>query len=140
MNRKIVSVILMALFLSCFCFQVHAAPKVDLDLSEMSMTMMYSTLYNMLCYPEKYVGKSIRITGLFDVYENPDQHTFYPALLVSDATACCSAGIEFVLKGNPVYPSGYPDLGIKVTVSGRFELYTENSAKYCHLVDSEIEE
>ncbi|MBQ7164970.1 MAG: hypothetical protein IJR61_06540 [Clostridia bacterium] len=52
--------------------------------------------------------------------------------------ACRSQGPEFVLDGEPAYPSGYPELMQEITVIGRFEVYYEGAEKYCRLVSARI--
>ncbi len=139
MTRKLFFYLLCLFFFINANNQLSAIPKADIDISRMSSSMVYSMVYNLLCSPEKYVGKIIRISGVFEVYENPETHIFYPAVLIVDATACCSSGIEFILRGNPSYPAGYPAPGSEIVVQGRFEQYRENSLDYCHLVDAELE-
>lgn len=112
---------------------------VDVDLTVLSSTMVYSEVYNMIYEPEKYVGKVIRMEGQFTVYTNQDESKFYPAVIIADATACCSQGLEFILDGNKSYPDDYPKLNSEITVVGTFEVYEEEGNKYCHLVDAKIE-
>lgn len=118
--------------------------KIDVDLTRLSSTMVYSEVYNMLYTPENYVGKTVKMNGAFGVYcqkkdENgqPDfNYPVYYACVIADATACCSQGLEFVLSGNHSYPKDYPKLGANITVVGTFETYKENGDTYCHLVNA----
>ena len=72
---------------------------VDIDISESSGTIVYSTVYDMMWNPENYVGKKIRITGYFALGEDQHGRQLF-GCIVPDATACCSQGIEFVLKND----------------------------------------
>lgn len=103
---------------------------VDVDLTRLSSTMVYSEVYNMMYAPGDYIGKTIKMTGQFVYYENPDTKARYFTCIIGDAMACCSQGLEFVLSGKHTYPDDYPELGSEITVSGTFELYqwAENSA------------
>ena len=117
-----------------------AQPKsVDVDLTALSSTMVYSEVYNMMSSPEKYVGKSVRMAGKFVPYTNQDETLYYPAVVIADATACCSQGLEFVLKGDKVYPQDYPAEQSEVTVRGIFQTYYEGEQLFCHLIDAELE-
>ena len=111
---------------------------LDVDLTTLSSTMVYSEVYNMMYEPDRYVGKRIKMNGQFAVYEDPDTGAVYTACIIMDATACCSQGLEFVLAGEKTYPNDYPELGSEITVTGTFQLYDENGATYCHLVDAEM--
>lgn len=111
---------------------------VDLDLTSLTSVLVYSEVYNMLVTPENYIGKTVKMSGQFTTAYGEDTGLYYPAVIIKDATACCSQGMEFVLKGNPKYPSGYPELNKEITVVGTFETYDENGYLFCHLVDAEI--
>ena len=46
------------------------AGKVDVDLTVLSSTMVYSEVYNMLYfYPEDYYGKTVKANGIFAIYQ-----------------------------------------------------------------------
>ena len=115
------------------------AAKVDVDLTVMNSTMVYSEVYNMLTKPDSYRGKSVRMRGAFAVYIGETMN--YYAVLIADATACCSQGIEFILENESElsYPDDYPNLGTTVTVSGTFGTYMEGSNMYCRLSNAVFE-
>lgn len=112
---------------------------IDVDLTKLSSTMVYSEVYNMMYTPEDYIGKTVKMSGMFVAYTNQDQSQFYPAVIIADATACCSQGLEFVLEGNPSYPEGYPEMETEITVVGTFETYEEEGNTYCRLQNAKIE-
>ena len=101
--------------------------------------MVYSEVNNMLVNPDDYVGKTVRMSGTYAAFTNEDESQYYPAVIIADATACCSQGIEFELEGKPSYPDGYPDPQTEVTVVGMFETYNEDGMQFCHLVNSILE-
>lgn len=113
--------------------------NIDIDLTLLSSTMVYSEVYNMMTNPNDYIGKSIKMTGKYIAYTNQYESKYYPAIIIADATACCSQGMEFVLDGNPPYPEAYPTLETETTVVGIFDTYEENGIIYCHLIKSVIE-
>ena len=107
--------------------------SVDLDLTNFESTMLYSQLYHMNAEPDDYIGKTVKLKGYFDVYQDVPSNKLYYLCTVMDATACCSQGLEFVLSGEPSYPEGYPEKYEYITVAGVFETYTENGYVYCTL-------
>lgn len=111
---------------------------VDVDLTRFSSTMVYSKVYNMMYAPDDYIGKTIKMTGQFVYYEDPDTKARYFTCIIGDAMACCSQGLEFVMEGDLAYPDDYPELGAEITVTGTFEVYTENGFQYCRLVDATL--
>lgn len=115
------------------------------DLTELSGTMLYSELANILYYdPDSYFGKTIKMTGRFGVYEqldgngNPIPDTPVQVVcVVTDATACCAQGLEFVCKDDKTYPDDYPARGADITVTGEFESYQDADGITCYrLVDA----
>ena len=90
--------------------------EVDLDLTAMSSTMVYSEVYNIMVSPKDYIGKSIKMQGECVITPSEDNTKVYYACLIKDATQCCSQGLEFVLEDE----ADYPEAGETVTVSGIF--------------------
>lgn len=111
---------------------------VDVDLTTMSTTMIYSEVYNMLCESDKYEGKKIRMEGDFSIFYDEATGNTYYSCIIQDATACCSQGLEFVLKDSYSYPEDYPKDGEEITVTGVFETYMEGEDRYCRLRDAEL--
>ena len=70
---------------------------IDVDLTKMSRTMVYSEVYNMMSYPEQYIGKTIKMQGLYTDYYDEVEHKRYYACIIEDATACCQQGLELEL-------------------------------------------
>ena len=121
-----------------------SADGVDVDLTVLSSTMVYSEVYNMLYYdPESYYGKTIKMTGVFSIYQmvvdgvtQPDPVAY--GCIIADATACCAQGMEFVLEGDFTYPDDYPELGTEITVIGEFQPYEENGMTWYHLINARM--
>ena len=111
-----------------------APASVDVDLTQLSSTMVYSEVYNIMMAPEDYVGKIIRMNGeCVSAYYEPTDATYY-SIIIQDATACCAQGIEYVLGDGQAYPED----GGEATVTGRFESYDENGTTWYHLVDASV--
>ena len=114
------------------------AQSVDVDLTKLSSTMVYSEVYNMMNAPERYIGKTVKMRGQFSYYADPNTKNQYFSCIIADATACCSQGLEFILTGNRDYPNDYPELGSEITVSGVFEVYMENGLPYGRLASAHL--
>lgn len=117
---------------------------IDVDLTKLSSTMVYSEVYNMMTTPTDYLGKQVKMTGQFAIYQPTDANgqpvdgQIYFACIIADATACCQQGLEFILAGDYSYPDDYPELGTDITVSGEFQTYMEGTQQYCHLINAEF--
>lgn len=111
---------------------------VDLDLSVLSGTVVYAQVYNLMYDPEPYLGKTIRIAGYYNYFDDQAHGVVYHACIVPDATACCAQGIEFVRAGEYAWPEDYPQIGQEIVVTGRLEIYEDQGTKYLHLVDADM--
>ena len=113
---------------------------IDIDLTTMNATMVFSQVSDMINKPSTYTSKIVKVKGPFRPYESTDPNSCYPAILVQDATACCGNGLEFLLYGVPRCTmqggNGYPLLNEEATIVGRFETYLEDYSLYIHLVDA----
>ena len=121
-----------------------SADGVEVDLTVLSSTMVYSEVYNMLYNdPAHYLGKTVKARGEFSIYQlvtdgalQPDPVSY--ACIISDAAACCAEGMEFVLEGDYTYPDDYPELGAEITVIGEFQPYEESGMTWYHLVNARL--
>lgn len=113
-----------------------SADGIDLDLTEMSATMVYSEVLGMVYEPDSYRGKVVKMAGDFSYYLDEQTGKYYFACIVKDATECCAQGIEYSLKGDYSFPEDYPELGDPVTVIGTFDTYEEGGYIYMYLKDA----
>ena len=51
---------------------VQSADGIDVDLTKLSSTMVYSEVYNMLYTPDDYIGQTVKMNGAFAYYEVPE--------------------------------------------------------------------
>lgn len=92
---------------------------IDIDLSQMSGMMAYAELSNIIYYADDYVGKVIRMTGTAVSYYDEQTDTQYYAVMILDATACCSSGFDLLLAEGQTLPEN----GQEITVTGELEIY-----------------
>lgn len=128
---------------------LETAPTADtaestfVDLTALSSTMVYAEVFAMMSSPEDYVGKTVKMQGIFSkgqLYAAGslnDGGTVF-ACVIQDATACCAQGIPFELAGDHAYPQDYPELGDAITVVGTFEIHEQEGMEFCRLRDAEL--
>ena len=117
---------------------VQSTDGIDVDLTKLSSTMVYSEVYNMLYTPDDYIGKTVKMKGAFAYYEDPETKEQYFACIIVDAMACCSQGLDFIPTDEYTYPDDYPEPYTEITVTGTLEMYEEDGFQYCRLVDAAI--
>ncbi len=118
--------------------QTFNEESIDVDLTELSPNMVYATVYDMMISPGRYIGKRVRMKGTMLSYHDETTDKYYFACFITDAAACCSQGIEFVLTDEYVFPDDYPEEDSEIIVEGVFETYTEDGATYVSLMDSRL--
>ena len=104
------------------------------DLTEMNSTMVYSEVFAMMTEPENYMGKTVKMNGVCNRYTDIATGADYYACIITDATACCSQGIEFQLPAG----QSYPQMGTNITVEGTFGSYMEGENEYYVLLNSKL--
>ena len=108
--------------------------NIDVDLTQMSSTVVYSEVYSMLLTPKDYEGLVVKMSGGYTYAEGETQ--IYHACIIADATACCQQGIEFVPADTAFVA---PEVGTTITVTGTFLIYYEGSNMYVTLKDAVVE-
>ena len=125
-----------------FCIMLGGCRKpasdVDVDLTALSATMVYSEVFNMVYEPEGYVGKTVRMDGVCAKYHNQLNDTDYYACIIEDATACCSQGLEFVLTDAYKMPDDYPPDGKEIELQGTFEIFEEDGYEFCRITEARL--
>ena len=130
--KRYVSIILVLCMLLSFtaCGSGSSVGDVDVDLTTMSSTMVYSYVADMLANPEGYKGQLVRMEG-----DSNTTHGGTHSCIVYDALGCCTEGIEYVLPDEEAFPAD----GDSITVVGTFATYTKGEGKYFVLIDSVLE-
>lgn len=142
MKKRIIglcaALILLCLGSGCAGGESGQSGGVDLDLTQLSSTVMYGELFSIMTEPEEYVGKTIKISGQYYVTYYDEGERYFHAVMIEDATACCQQGMEFMWEGEHAYPEDYPEDGVDIEISGVFGSYEELGYSYYYLSVEEI--
>jgi hypothetical protein len=117
---KVVLAVLLA-FAALFAKEPGGKEKYDIDISRMSGTMVYGQVKQMIMYPSKYLGKHIKMKGIFSSYYDDQIDRRFYGCVIADALACCSQGLAFELAKPRKYPEQYPAEGDAIIVEGDFD-------------------
>lgn len=108
----------------------QANTSIDLDLTALSSTMVYAEVNHMMLEPDTYVGKRIKLSGRYYATYDDQMEQHYHFIIISDATACCAQGLEFVWNGEHSYPEDYPADETEIEIIGIWEHYEENGNEW----------
>ena len=117
---KVAFAVLLA-FATLFASETTGNKKIDIDISRMSGTMVYGQVYQMVMYPSKYLGKHIKMKGIFSSYYDEEMERRFYGCVIQDALACCSQGLAFELAKPRKYPEQYPAEGDAIIIEGDFD-------------------
>ena len=106
---------------------------VDVDLTVLSSTMVYAEVFNIMSNSDDYIGKTIKAKGPYyaSFYDVTDKYYHY--IIIEDATACCTEGIEFRLNTPKKYPEDFPADDTQIEIAGVFNSYEELHVTYYYL-------
>lgn len=107
-----------------------------IDLTLFSDTLLYAEVYNIQAEPEKYISKTIKMSGEFAIYEDLSNNITYYGCLVMDDEGCCIMGMDFILEDGKNYPDDYPKIGDVFTIEGELQIYEEDGYTYCHIINA----
>ncbi|NCC19739.1 hypothetical protein EOM33_01630 [Candidatus Saccharibacteria bacterium] len=111
---------------------------VDVDLTALSSTMVYGEVFNMMMEPDSYIGKTIKMRGLYYINYYELTAKYYHFVVIQDATACCAQGLEFIWIGEHVYPDDYPEDETEIEVIGVWESYEEEGQTWFRIKTNAI--
>ncbi len=113
---------------------VDIGDTVHLDLTDMSATMVYSQVFDMVSYPSTYVGQVIKASGTFNSVYYDEISTGYTFIIINDATGCCPQGLEFITTKE----IDLPEPGTEIELTGVFEAYSTGQFTYYRIVTNDI--
>ena len=120
--------------------------KVDFDFTSMNATIRATYMYRLAAVPSEFEGKTLRVSGTFLTRVDKEDGKRYFGCLIgaSGGCSCCSAGgvLEFLPKDCYVWPTNFPQLESRVTITGRLKMFEvgnpEQSFTIPRLVDADI--
>ena len=125
-----IAVLLFALNASAKDSGGNASKKIDIDLTRMSSTMVYAYVFKMVNEPTKFIGKRIRMKGVFSSYYDQETKKRFFGCVIADALACCSQGLAFEPAKKRKFPDEFPDEGTKIEITGDFEMAEDGDDAY----------
>ncbi len=116
--------------------QLETTAGVDIDLTAMSSTMVYSKVYDMMTNPTDYEGQTITLEGEFYWDYYAELATTYYFVIINDATGCCPQGLEFVCTDKDIE---LPSQGSIIKMTGVFEIYQEGNNNFYRITTDSVE-
>ena len=111
---------------------------IDIDLTELSATMVYAEVNSIMTNPDDYIGKTIKMKGPYYTSFFDETNLYYHYVIIEDATACCAQGLEFIWNGEHAYPDDYPNEESRIEVAGVFGSYDELGKTYYYLAVDDV--
>ena len=133
--KKVLCFVLPMLLICAFAAACSNAEQpvggVEVDLTRLSVTMMYAEVDNIVKNPEDYIGKTIKMSGpYYAVYNAADRYRHFVA--VEEADACCMRGLEFE------YPEDSLEEKTRIEVTGIYSSYEDGGKAYYYLAVDDV--
>ena len=115
-------------------------PESDvLDFTLLSSTMFSAEYNNIATSPADYLGKTMRVSGSYEVFFFQAANRFCHFVIVVEGDACCPGeGFEFKVSDERTFPDDYPPEGQKIEVTGVFSSYEEMGHTFYYLAVDDI--
>jgi len=112
---------------------------VDIDLSDLSMTMIQAEYSRIVSNADDYSGKTIKVYGSYYtlVFGDPGERLHYIIIISGDE--CCQMGFEFRRNGNYAFPGDYPTQNAMILITGTLQKDEEVGASYLYINVDEFE-
>jgi hypothetical protein len=115
------------------CANDVSESDVDIDLSELSMTMIQAEYARILSNADDYSGKTIRVVGAYYTlfFENPGTRFHYIIIIPGDE--CCQEGFEFRRAGDYDFPGDYPSQNAMIQITGTLRRDEDIGLSYLYI-------
>jgi len=111
---------------------------VDIDLSELSMTMIQAEYQKIISNPEDYMGKTIKVYGSYYILPLDNAGNIAHYVIIVQGDECCQMGFEFKRDGNYVYPEDYPSQNSMIQITGTLDKHEQFGAVYIYIDVDEL--
>jgi len=112
---------------------------VDVDLTLLGATMLSAEISNMIMNSQNYLGKTVRVSGLYSSFFYAQAERYIHYVITKDGDECCQEGIEIILTGGRTSASDYPAQRIPIEIVGVFCSYEELGMVYFRLEVDDID-
>ena len=116
----------------------RAAATVDVDLTALSSTMLSAEIANIIANSRDYLGKVIRINGMYSNIHISATDMVYHFIITVEGDDCCQEGLEFTVPGRYVFPDDFPKQRTRIEVDGVFSVIEEQGQRFFYLAADDI--
>ena len=107
--------------------------KVDVDLSELSTTLIQAEFQRIISNPNDYIGKTIKATGAYRTIHYDGTDTASHFIIIVSGDECCEMGLEFILSDEYTYPDDFPVQNTNIEVIGVLEIQEKFGSVFMYI-------
>jgi hypothetical protein len=112
--------------------------QVDVDLTTLNATMLSAYVTNIHVNSSDYLGKSIKVSGLYNSIYLALTDSYFHYVITLDGDECCQEGFEFIFDSDYFDPDDYPPMRSYIEVIGILDTHTEFGYAYARLIVTEM--
>ena len=111
------------------CSDVSDERETDIDLTNLSQTVMQAEYQRILSNAESYVGQSIKLQGTYlPMIHDINNVSHYIIIIQGDD--CCQMGFEFKRSDDHIFPDDYPVRNSLIRLTGVLETYKAQGSSF----------
>jgi len=110
---------------------------VDIDLTELSMTMIQAEYERIVSSPDENIGKTISVYGSLLTYIYDADYKLAHFVIIVQGDECCQMGFEFKIDGDYEFPDDYPQQNSMIKITGTLNIHEIFGTEYLYIAVDE---
>ena len=120
------------------CTEDETISEVDIDLTELSMTMIEAEYQRIITNAEDNIGKTIRTYGSYRTLIIDNAGNYLHFIVVVPGDECCWLGFEFIRDGDYNFPDDYPAQNSAILITGTLDKYTDSGSSFLFIAVDDL--
>jgi len=130
----VVFLIMLQISISLYgCSNSSDGVDVDIDLSELSMTLIEAEYQRIVSSSEEYKGKTIKLYGSYQAMQIDNDGNVAHFIIVIPGDECCQMGFEFKRDESYSFPDDYPSQNSMILITGKLDKHERFGASYTYI-------
>jgi len=125
--------LLFSMILIIGCTEVDTISDVDIDLTELSATLMEAEYQRIISNAEDNIGKTIKTYGTYRTLIIDEAGNYAHFIVIVAGDDCCWLGFEFIRDGDYVFPNDYPAQNSRILITGTLDSYFIYGSSYVYI-------
>jgi hypothetical protein len=124
---------------SCSNSQVNAVSEEPVvDLTALGSVMRFAEITNINNNPDDYLGRVIRVGGLYVNFFDQEANQYYHFVIIMDEGGCCTQGFQFRVAKGASSPESFIEEMTEIEIVGIYQSCDQRGWPVYYLAVKEI--